>query len=44
MKLKAIMLLFLALFLLGTDSCPTEPEEEKVETIEMPPDFPEISQ
>lgn len=39
MKRIAILLL-LTLFLLGTDSCPTEPEE--TETIGAPPAFPEV--
>ena len=36
------ILLFLTLFLLGADSCPTEPEEEKTETIGGPPAFPDV--
>lgn len=39
MKRIAILLL-LALFLLGADSCLTEPEE--TETIGAPPNFPEV--
>ncbi len=39
MKRIAILLL-LAIFLLGADSCPTEPEE--TETIGAPPNFPDV--
>lgn len=42
MKCKIAILLLLALFLLGADSCPTEPEEPETETIGAPPDFPEV--
>ncbi len=37
---RIAVLLFLAFFLMGADSCPTKPEE--TETIGAPPAFPEV--
>lgn len=42
MKRKVILIVSLAFLMLGTDSCPTEVEEENTEEIGAPPEFPEV--